>query len=230
MSELVIKAQELVKSFPNNHKGLDGISFEVKEGEFLVIIGSSGAGKSTLIRTLIADEKPTSGAINVLGYNLGKIPHRNIYKYRHKVGIVFQDFKLLPKKTVYENVAFALEVSGASNRYIRAVVPKIIHLVELSGKENNFPGELSGGEQQRVAIARAMVIDPKILIADEPTGNLDPVTTVGIINLLLKINKLGTTVILATHDDRIVNKLKKRVITLSDGKIKEDQKVGKYKI
>ena len=208
---------------------LDDINLNVKEKDFLSLVGPSGAGKSTLIRMLIAEEKPTSGSIFVRGYDITKLYKGDIPYYRRGIGVIFQDFKLLPQKTVYENVAFALEVCNRSNKIIKNRVPQILEMVGLSRRENNLSHKLSAGEMQRVAIARALVNKPKLLIADEPTGNLDPVNSWEIIQLLLKINELGTTVFLATHDREIVNSVKKRVVTIENGRIVRDQrKKGKY--
>ena len=211
-----------------NHSALDDITLKLYKGEFLSLVGPSGAGKSTFIKTLTLQERPDSGRIIVAGRDITLLRTWELPYYRRKVGIVFQDFKLLNSKTVKENVAFALEVSNVPNKEIRQRVEMILDTVGMLSKANNFPHELSGGEQQRVAIARALVHDPKILIADEPTGNLDPVNTWEIIELLFKINKSGTMVILATHDREIVDALKKRVITMRNGKMVSDQEKGTY--
>ncbi len=194
----------------------------------MTLVGPSGSGKSTLIKLLIADEKPTRGQIVVAGRDITTLSSRELPFYRRKIGVVFQDFKLLPHKTIYENVAFALEVSDAGKQEVKEKVPAVLDLVGLSSKATNMPDQLSGGERQRVSIARALVHEPKLLIADEPTGNLDPINTWEIIDLLFKINKKGTLVMLATHDKEVVDALKKRVITLRDGKIVADQAKGKY--
>ncbi len=194
------------------------------------MVGESGAGKSTLIRLMIREEKPSSGKIIVGGIDYEGLKRRDIPRLRRRIGVVFQDFKLLQNRNVYENVAFALEITGARPSVIKHTVPKVLQLVGLSGKEHNFPRELSGGEQQRVAIARAVVRQPKILIADEPTGNLDPNHSWDIIELLLKINRYGTTVILATHNRDIVNALQRRVVTLRNGRIVDDQEQGEYNV
>lgn len=212
----------------DQHVVLDHVSFELYKGEFLSIVGPSGAGKSTMIKCLNLQQRPDSGRIIVAGRDITLLRDRELPYYRRKVGTVFQDFKLLPSKTVFENIAFALEVSNTPNREIKQRVELMLETVGMSAKRDNFPKELSGGEQQRVAIARALVHDPKILIADEPTGNLDPVNTWEIIELLYKINKSGTMVILATHDREIVDALKKRVITMRAGKIVADQEKGTY--
>ncbi|MDO4871852.1 MAG: cell division ATP-binding protein FtsE [bacterium] len=212
-----------------SHPSLSRISLHIKPKEFVILVGTSGAGKSTLLKLLTREEKQSSGKIVVGGIDYGKLSDKDIPLLRRRIGVVFQDFKLLPNRTVFENVAFALEIAGMNNHEIKATVPKVIKLVGLSGKENNFPRELSGGERQRVAIARALVRQPKILIADEPTGNLDPKHSWDIIRLLEKINEYGTTVVLTTHNVEIVNKLKRRVITLNHGKVTHDQSQGEYK-
>ena len=209
---------------------LKKVSFKIKRGEFVVFVGPSGAGKSTVAKLLICEEKPTSGHITIGGYNIETLKKSEIPYFRRKIGVVFQDYKLLPKKTVWENVAYALEVCNESDEEIKKKVSKVIELVGLEEKTKNFIEELSGGEKQRVSIARALVHGPKLLIADEPTGNLDPVTSREIIDLLLKINDVGTIVILATHDKDIVNRLKKRVIALKNGELVSDEEKGKYKI
>lgn len=208
---------------------LDRVSLFIEPREFVILVGTSGAGKSTLFKLLTREEKPTSGKIVVGGIDYDTLKDSNIPMLRRKIGVVFQDFKLLPQRTVFENVAFALEIAGMTRREIKSTVPKVIELVGLTGKEKQFPHQLSGGERQRVAIARAVVRQPKILIADEPTGNLDPRHSWDIIRLLEKINKYGTTVLLTTHNAEIVNKLKRRVITLDHGKISGDQAVGSYR-
>lgn len=205
------------------------MSLFIAPKEFVIIVGSSGAGKSTLLRLLTREEKPTSGKIVVGGIDYDTLKDSQIPMLRRKIGVVFQDFKLLPKRTVFENIAFALEIAGMTNREIKSTVPKVIDLVGLTGKEKMYPHQLSGGERQRVAIARAVVRQPKILIADEPTGNLDPKNTWEIVRLLEKINKYGTTVLLTTHNADIVNKLKRRVITLDNGKVSGDQAEGSYR-
>lgn len=207
---------------------LNRISVHIEPKEFVIIVGTSGAGKSTLLKLLTREEKPTNGKIVVGGIDYDTLKDKNIPLLRRKIGVVFQDFKLLPQRTVFENVSFALEIAGMSNREIKHTVPKVIELVGLKGKENQFPHELSGGERQRVAIARAVVRQPKILIADEPTGNLDPKHSWDIVRLLEKINRYGTTVLLTTHNQEIVNKLKRRVITIDQGKIVADVAQGSY--
>ena len=212
-----------------NKPALNRISAHISAGEFVILVGTSGAGKSTLLKLLTREEKPSSGKIVVGGIDYDTLKDKHIPLLRRKIGVVFQDFKLLPNRTVYENVAFALEIAGMTNREIKSTVPKVIELVGLTGKEKSFPHQLSGGERQRVAIARAVVRQPKILIADEPTGNLDPKHSWEIVRLLEKINKYGTTVLLTTHNVDIVNKLKRRVITIDHGKITSDEAKGSYK-
>ncbi len=207
---------------------LNRISLHIEPKEFVIIVGTSGAGKSTLLKLLTREEKPTSGKIVVGGIDYDTLKDKHVPLLRRKIGVVFQDFKLLPQRTVFENVAFALEIAGMTNREIRSTVPKVIELVGLTGKEKKFPHQLSGGERQRVAIARAVVRQPKILIADEPTGNLDPKHSWDIVRLLEKINRYGTTVLLTTHNVEIVNRLKRRVITIDHGKITSDQAQGRY--
>lgn len=208
---------------------LDKVSLFIEPREFVILVGTSGAGKSTLLKLLTREEKPTSGKIVVGGIDYDGLKDSQIPMLRRKIGVVFQDFKLLPQRNVFENIAFALEIAGVTKHEIKSTVPKVIELVGLRGKEKQFPNELSGGERQRVAIARAVVRQPKILIADEPTGNLDPKNSWDIIRLLEKINKYGTTVLLTTHNANIVNKLKRRVITLEDGKVTGDQAEGSYR-
>ena len=208
---------------------LNRISVHISAGEFVILVGTSGAGKSTLLKLLTREEKPSSGKIVVGGIDYDTLRDKHIPLLRRKIGVVFQDFKLLPNRTVFENVAFALEIAGMTSREIKSTVPKVISLVGLEGKEKSFPHQLSGGERQRVAIARAVVRQPKILIADEPTGNLDPKHSWEIVRLLEKINKYGTTVLLTTHNVDIVNKLKRRVITIDHGKITSDEARGSYK-
>jgi len=209
---------------------LDRVSLHVEPKEFVIVVGQSGAGKTTLLRLLTREEKPTSGKIIVGGIDYDKLDEKDIPMLRRKIGVVFQDFKLLPNRTVFENVAFALEIVGLSNHEIEHTVPKVLDIVNLKGKENNMPLELSGGERQRVAIARAVVRQPKILIADEPTGNLDPKHAWDVIKVLEKINRFGTTVLLTTHNQEIVNKLKRRVVTIQHGKVTSDRANAEYKI
>ena len=207
---------------------LDRISVHIEPKEFVVVVGQSGAGKSTLLKLLTREERPSSGKIIVGGIDYDKLPDRNIPLLRRKIGTVFQDFKLLPNKTVFENVAFALEIVGVSTKEIKNTVPKVLDIVNLKDKADRMPRELSGGERQRVAIARAIVRQPKILIADEPTGNLDPKHAWDVIAVLEKINRYGTTVLLTTHNQEIVNKLKRRVITIKNGRIAGDHASSRY--
>ncbi len=209
---------------------LDRISLHVEPKEFVIVVGQSGAGKTTLLRLLTREERPTSGKIIIGGIDYDKLKDKDIPLLRRKIGVVFQDFKLLPNKTVFENVAFALEIVGMGNREIRHTVPKVLDIVNLKGKERNMPRELSGGERQRVAIARAIVRQPRILIADEPTGNLDPKHAWDVIKVLEKINRYGTTVLLTTHNVDIVNRLKRRVVTIQNGKIVSDRAGGGYSL
>ncbi|HUS26792.1 MAG TPA: cell division ATP-binding protein FtsE [Nevskiaceae bacterium] len=209
---------------------LDRVSLHVEPKEFVIVVGQSGAGKSTLLKLLTREERPTTGKIIVGGIDYDKLHDRDIPLLRRKIGVVFQDFKLLPNRTVFENIAFALEVVGMRNHEIRHTVPKVLDIVNLKGKEKRMPMELSGGERQRVAIARAIVRQPKILIADEPTGNLDPKHAWDVINVLEKINRYGTTVLLTTHNQEIVNKLRRRVVTIQHGQIIGDRARAEYNI
>lgn len=216
------------KKYKNGVTAIYDLDLRIKKGEFVFVIGSTGCGKSTLIKMLYREEKPTSGQIIVGGIDVGKLRNSKVYKLRRKLGVVFQDFKLLPKKTVYENVAFSLEIFGLPKDEIYSKVVKVLDLVGLKNKAKNYPNQLSGGEQQRVAIARAIVNGPKLLICDEPTGNLDEVTSMEIMNVLDAINQMGTTIIMVTHDTEIVNKMKKRVILLDTGRVLKDYKEGTY--
>jgi len=223
----MIKFQDIIKVY--DKVVLDGINLEIKDGEFVSLVGPSGAGKSTMIRLLTKEEAPTSGSVFVDDTDLEEISDSEVPYLRRKIGTVFQDFKLLAKKTALENVAFALEVSGASQEEIDRDVPQLLQIVGLSEKINSFPHQLSGGEKQRLAIARSLIHRPKILLADEPTGNLDLVNSYDVLKLLCKINELGTTVILATHNREIVNTVGKRVVTLDNGRIVRDQlEAGRY--
>jgi cell division transport system ATP-binding protein len=212
-----------------NGAAIERINLHVEAKEFVVIVGASGAGKSTILKLLTREEKPTSGKIVVGGIDYERLKDKDIPYLRRKIGVVFQDFKLLPNRTVFENVAFALEIVGMGNKEIKHTVPKVLDIVGLKGKDGSYPAELSGGERQRVAIARAIVRQPKILIADEPTGNLDPKHAWDVIRVLEKINKYGTTVLLTTHNQDIVNKLKRRVVTIKDGKVSADRARSVYK-
>ena len=223
----MILLDNVSKIYPGDKKpALDSVSLHIEPNEFVFLVGQSGAGKSTLIKMITKEEMPDSGKIVIGGIDLDYVKKRHIPGYRRRLGVVFQDFKLLPRRTVYENVAFALEIAGMSGKDIRKTVPKVLELVDLSDQAKKFPSQLSGGQQQRVSIARSVARQPKILIADEPTANLDKLTTAEIIALLKKINDFGTTVLVSTHDEEVVNNLQKRVVTLKGGKIVDDQKNG----
>ncbi len=224
----MILFDRVTKTYNKTNTALDRISLHVEAKEFVIIIGSSGAGKSTLLKLLTKEEKPSSGKIVVGGLDYDKLRDKDIPLVRRKIGVVFQDFKLLQNKNVFENVAFALEIVGYGNKEIKHTVPRVLEIVGLKGKEKRMINELSGGERQRVAIARAVVRQPKILIADEPTGNLDPKHAWEVIKVLEKINRFGTTVILTTHNQEIVNKLKRRVIVIEDGKVASDRANAEY--
>ncbi|MEG1495186.1 MAG: cell division ATP-binding protein FtsE [Bacilli bacterium] len=225
-----IRIEDVTKQYKNGVTAVYDLNLKIKKGDFVFIIGGSGSGKSTLIKMLYREEKPTRGEIILGGLNVAKLRNGKVYKLRRKLGIVFQDYRLLPKSTVYENVAFALEVIGAKSDEIQIKTLKALELVGLKGKIRNYPDQLSGGEQQRVAIARAIVNEPKLLLCDEPTGNLDPEMSMEIVKVLESINKtLGTTIIMATHDKEIVNKMKKRVVTLKDGRLVNNDEKGTYK-
>jgi len=230
--QYLIYFDNVTKTYEQNEgelsDALKDVTLHIKPKEFVIIVGHSGAGKSTMIKLINREIIADKGDVYVGGINYRELKKRDIPYLRRKIGVVFQDYKLLPKKTVFENISYALEVSGIKNREIKNRVPKILDLVGLQKKTKNFPKELSGGERQRAAIARALVHQPRILIADEPTGNLDPKNAWGIIEILLKVNQLGTTVLMTTHNQDIVNKLKKRVIVLKHGKVFKDQQVGRY--
>ena len=224
----LIKISNAKKQYKTGVTAIYDMSLSIEKGDFVFIIGQTGCGKSTLIKMLYREEKPTSGKIIVGGIDVGKLKNRKVYKLRRKIGVVFQDYKLLSKSTVYENVAFALEVLGQPKSEIHSKVLKALDLVGLKHKANNYPHQLSGGEQQRVAIARSIVNGPKLLICDEPTGNLDEVTSMEIMKVLEEVNKMGTTIIMVTHDTDIVNKMKKRTILLESGRILRDFEKGTY--
>lgn len=226
----MIKFKNVSKMYPPNIVGLEEINLHIDAGEFVSIVGQSGTGKSTLAKMLFAEERPTRGTIEIGGWDITNIRSKDVPVLRRQIGVVFQDFKLLPKKTVYENVAFALQVAGVMPRRIREIVPAVLNIVNLDKMHERFPTQLSGGEQQRVAIARSLVHQPKVLIADEPTGNLDTLNSREIVDLLQRINEFGTTVLLVTHDREIVNRIKKRVITLESGTIVSDVEQGRYKL
>lgn len=224
----MIKFQDVTKIYSPNIVALKDINLYIEPGEFLSIVGQSGTGKTTLVKLLTAEEKVTNGKIILGEWDITNVRQKEIPSLRRQIGVIFQDFKLLPKKTVFENIAFALEVCGASQKRIKNIIPQILRIVDLEEKADRYPKQLSGGEQQRVAIARALVHRPKILVADEPTGNLDAINTREIADLLLKINEFGTTVLLVSHNRELVNSLQKRVVTIDQGMIVADQKVGKY--
>lgn len=225
----MIRFEKVTKTYPGHaHAALDQVSVDVDKGEFIFLVGSSGSGKSTFLRLVLREYRPTSGRVYVAGKEINRLASWKVPRLRREIGTVFQDFRLLGNKTVSENVAFALQVIGKSRADIDKLVPETLEMVGLTGKGDRLPDELSGGEQQRVAIARAFVNRPKILIADEPTGNLDPTTSVGIMKLLDRINRTGTTVVMATHDAGIVDQMRKRVIELENGRVVRDQAQGVY--
>lgn len=229
MKDLVIRFEDVTKVYARGARpALDSVDLEIERGEFVFLVGASGSGKSTFLRLVLREERPTAGRIFVAGRDLSTLSTWKVPHLRRQIGTVFQDFRLLPTKTVFENVAFALQVIGKPRHHILTTVPDTLELVGLEGKEKRLPHELSGGEQQRVAIARAFVNRPSILLADEPTGNLDPTTSVGIMRLLDRINRTGTTVVMATHDDEIVDQMRKRVIELDSGQLVRDQSRGVY--
>jgi cell division transport system ATP-binding protein len=224
----MIRLKNVSKIYPPDVIGLQNVNLHIKPGEFVSVVGQSGTGKTTFVKMLIAEERPSRGQIVVGGWDISAIRPAEVPLLRRQIGVVFQDFKLLPKKTVYENVAFALEVAGASNKKIKAIVPQALKIVGLTGKADRYPRQISGGEQQRVVIARSLVHRPKIIVADEPTGNLDSINTWEIIELLRRINGFGTTVVLVTHNREVVNALNKRVITIDNGLVVSDREEGKY--
>lgn len=226
----MIVLKNISKQYTHDSVGLREVNLHIEAGEFVSVVGQSGTGKTTMVKLLIAEERPTGGRIEVGGWDITDIDTKDIPLLRRQIGVIFQDFKLLPKKTVKENVAFALEVAGEKIARIKQVVPRVLEIVGLSHKDNRYPHQLSGGEQQRVAIARSLVHRPKILVADEPTGNLDSINTQEIIEILKKINEFGTTIMLVTHNREIVNQLKRRVVTLYDGRIISDESKGKYRL
>ena len=224
----LIRMSNVQKTYKTGTVALYDIDLTISKGEFVFVIGQSGSGKSTLIKMLYREEKPDRGSIMIGGINVAKLKNRKVYILRRKLGIVFQDFKLLPRLTVYENVAFAMEVFNYDRRKIYQRVMEVLELVGLKGKARQYPDQLAGGEQQRIVIARSIVNNPKLLICDEPTGNLDPDTSMGIMKVLEDINKMGTTIIMTTHNRDIVNKMKKRVVVINEGKIVKDYERGKY--
>ena len=225
----IIEFRNVDMHYPTGDIGLDGATFNVRQGEFVFLVGSTGSGKSTIMNLLIKERDATGGTIRVAGRPLETMDRSKVPYYRRNIGVVFQDFKLLPNRTVYDNVAYSLQVIGESRQEIRRKVPDILRMVGLSTKLHNFPTELSGGEQQRVSIARAFVNHPPLLLADEPTGNLDPETSIGIMQLIYRINRTGTTVIVATHDKEMVDKMRRRVIELREGRIVRDELSGLYR-
>jgi cell division transport system ATP-binding protein len=224
----MIEFRGVAKRYSGGDVGLEAATFSVDRGDFVFLVGSTGSGKSTVMRLLIKELEPTEGRITVAGHTLTEISRKRVPFYRRNLGVVFQDFKLLPNRTVHDNVAYALQVTGGSRREIRAKVPDILRLTGLSTKLHNYPDQLSGGEQQRVSIARAFVNHPPLLLADEPTGNLDPETSIDIMRLLYRINRTGTTVVVATHDQAMVDKMRRRVLELSKGRIIRDEATGLY--
>ncbi len=224
----MIKLENVSKTYGGRNKVLKHVNLEVKPGEFVIIVGQSGAGKTSLVRLITGEERADEGKVIVGDWDITRISKREVPYLRRQMGVIFQDFKLLPKKTLYENTSFALEVSGGSSAKIKKIVPSVLKIVGLDDKGDRYPNEVSGGEKQRAAIARALVHQPKLLLADEPTGNLDAINANEIINLLQRINRFGTTVILVTHNKEIVNHLNKRVVTMDHGQIISDQEHGKY--
>jgi cell division transport system ATP-binding protein len=226
----MIRLEDVVKTYRGSTKpALNGVNLEVERGDFVFLVGASGSGKSSLMRLILREDVPNAGNVLVLGENLGRIPARRVPYFRRRLGVVFQDFRLLPNKTVYQNVAFSLRVIGKSRGFIETAVPDVLRLVGLDEKAARLPSELSGGEQQRVAVARALVNKPDILLADEPTGNLDPTTSQEIMKLLDRVNLSGTTVVMATHDRSIVDRMQKRVVELANGEIVRDQRDSGYR-
>ena len=225
----MISFEHVSKVYPRSTRAaVDDVTLDIERGEFVFVVGPSGSGKSTMLRLALREEAPTSGVVLVAGYDLGKMPMRQVPRLRREMGAVFQDFRLLPNKTVHENVAYALQVIGKPGHVIRQLVPETLEMVGLAGKEKRFPHQLSGGEQQRVAIARAVVNRPQILLCDEPTGNLDRKISLEIVRLLERINRTGTTIVMATHDHDIVNDLRRRVIQLDDGRVVRDEQDAAY--
>ncbi len=224
----VIQLRGVSKIYDSGDVGLEQATFSVQPGEFLFLVGQTGSGKSTIMRLLLKELEPSSGRITVAGRDLAEVTRKKVPYYRRNLGVVFQDFKLLPNRTVYDNVAYALQVTGHSRKDIRAKVPDVLRLTGLSTKLHNYPDQLSGGEQQRVSVARAFVNHPPLLLADEPTGNLDPETSIGIMQLLYRINRAGTTVLVATHDNAMVDRMRRRVIELQDGMVIRDELAGRY--
>jgi len=224
----MIKFEKVTKIYPPGAVVLQDISFEVKKGEFVSIVGKSGSGKTTVTKLILGLERPTSGKVFFGGENIGAADEKEIQKIRRQIGVIYQDYKLLSTKTVYENVAYIMQVEGRENKEIESQTPKVLEIIGLKDKVNNFPKELSGGEQQRLAVARALVNHPDVIIADEPTGNLDPYNTYEVVSLLEKINRAGKTIVLLTHDREVINKLGRRVITLEEGRVVRDEEKGRF--
>ena len=224
----IVELRDATVVYPGGHVALERVSFGIQRGDFVFVVGPTGCGKSTLIRTLTGEVKAASGQVLIAGHDIDRLPKRRIPHLRRRIGTVFQDFKLLPNRTVYDNVAYTLKVTGASRGEIRRKVPEILRLVGLQGKVHNYPDQLSGGEQQRVSIARAFVNHPPLLLADEPTGNLDPETSIGIMQLLYRINRTGTTVLVVTHNKEMVDKMRRRVLALDEGRLVRDQVTATY--
>jgi cell division transport system ATP-binding protein len=224
----IVEMRNVTKVYPGGHVALERVSLRVDRGEFVFLVGPTGCGKTTLIKTLIRELQPTEGEVLIAGRDIGSLPDKKVPQLRRRIGTVFQDYKLLPSRNVYDNVAYALQVIGASRSEIRHKVPDALRLVGLADKVKNFPDQLSGGEQQRLSVARAFVNHPPLLLADEPTGNLDPNTSIGIMQVLYRINRTGTTVVVVTHDREMVDKMKRRVIALDQGRVVRDQVAGSY--
>jgi cell division transport system ATP-binding protein len=224
----IVEMRQVTKVYPGGHVGLERVTLRVDAGEFVFLVGPTGCGKTTLIKTLIRELEPTEGEVLIAGRDIGNLSDKKVPQLRRRIGTVFQDYKLLPSRNVYDNVAYALQVIGASRSEIRKKVPDALRLVGLADKVKNFPDQLSGGEQQRLSVARAFVNHPPLLLADEPTGNLDPNTSIGIMQVLYRINRTGTTVVVVTHDREMVDKMKRRVIALDQGRVVRDQVAGSY--
>ncbi|MBI2109191.1 MAG: cell division ATP-binding protein FtsE [Parcubacteria group bacterium] len=224
----MIHYDKVSKIYSDNSIALDDVNLSIEPGEFVSVVGQSGAGKTTLLKMLLAEERPSQGSVFFESVDIHALPHKHIPSFRRRIGVIFQDFRLLPHKTAYENIAFAMEVAGRTDEEIASDVPHVLDLVDLGNKMWNFPSELSGGEKQRIAIARAIINQPDVIIADEPTGNLDPLNTREIIEILNKIHEMGTTVLLTTHNKGVIDALRKRVITMDKGRIVRDDKSGRY--
>jgi cell division transport system ATP-binding protein len=224
----IVEMRRVTKVYPGGHVGLEQVSLRVERGEFVFLVGPTGCGKTTLIKTLLREIRPTEGEVLIAGRDIGSLPDKKVPVLRRRIGTVFQDYKLLPNRNVYDNVAYALQVIGASRSEIRRKVPDALRLVRLADKVKNFPDQLSGGEQQRLSVARAFVNHPPLLLADEPTGNLDPNTSIGIMQVLYRINRTGTTVVVVTHDRDLVDKMRRRVVALDSGRVVRDQAAGTY--